>query len=200
MFTIAGANLKFSGRYGFEDEGWRHSHVCTVAGVLATLSSEASALFVLLITIDRIIIIRDPLSSLKRSNLVAKIMTGTVWTISLFLSLLPLFGSDYFENYYSSSGICISLPLSVYRKPGWEYSMTLFVGANFLIFIAIFVGQLVIFATVVRMGVKINSCHSAQRRREINLAKTLVAVAITDMLCWIPVGVIGKKQITLISL
>uniref|UniRef100_K1QEI9 G-protein coupled receptors family 1 profile domain-containing protein n=1 Tax=Magallana gigas TaxID=29159 RepID=K1QEI9_MAGGI len=145
LYIIAGANLKFSGRYGFEDEGWRHSHICTVAGVLATLSSEASALFVLLITIDRIIIIRDPLSSLQR----------------------------------------------MYRKPGWEYSMALFVGANFLIFIAIFVGQLVIFATVVRMGVNVNSSHSAQRRREINLAKTLVAVAITDMLCWIPVGVIG---------
>ncbi|XP_034323391.2 G-protein coupled receptor GRL101 [Magallana gigas] len=191
LYIIAGANLRFSGRYGFEDEGWRHSHICTVAGVLATLSSEASALFVLLITIDRIIIIRDPLSSLQRSNLVSKIMTGTVWTLSFFLSLLPLFGSEYFENYYSSSGICISLPLSVYRKPGWEYSMALFVGANFLIFIAIFVGQLVIFATVVRMGVNVNSSHSAQRRREINLAKTLVAVAITDMLCWIPVGVIG---------
>lgn len=70
--------------------------------------------------------------------------------------------------------------------------MILFVGANFVIFITIFFGQLVIFVSVVRMRENIKSCHSTSRRREINLAKTLVAVAITDMFCWIPIGVIGK--------
>lgn len=191
LYIIAGANIKFSGRYGFEDNAWRHSPSCSFAGVLATLSSEASALFVLSITIDRILIVRFPFSVLGQRIRIAKITPGFVWVISLLLSLLPLFGNEYFEDYYSSSGICISLPLSVLRKPGWEYSMAIFVGANFVIFIGILIGQLVIFVDVVRMGKDVTSQPLNQRRREIDLAKTLIVVAVTDMFCWIPIGTIG---------
>ena len=193
LFIIAGANLTFSGRYGLVDESWRHSHVCTIAGVLATLSSEASVLFVFLITVDRILIIRFPFSNLRKRKWVTKLLCTLVWTISLTLSFLPLLGSEYFSGYYSSSSICISLPLSVNRKPGWEYSLIIFVGANSAIFIGILLGQLVIFLDVVKMGKRIKSIGTAQRRREMNLAKTLIAVAVTDLLCWIPIGVIGKK-------
>ncbi|XP_062583977.1 G-protein coupled receptor GRL101-like [Saccostrea cucullata] len=192
LYIIAGANIAFSGRYGFEDFSWRHSPYCIFAGVLATLSSEASALFVLLITIDRILIVRFPFSILKKRIWVSKLNSSLVWTIALFLSLIPLTGSEYFDDYYSSSGVCIYLPLSVLRKSGWEYSMIIFVGANFIIFIAILIGQFVIFTDVVRMGKK-TALHpfSQQRRREMGIAKTLITVAVTDMLCWIPIGAIG---------
>jgi leucine-rich repeat-containing G protein-coupled receptor 8 len=191
LYVIAGANLNFDGRYGFEDYFWRHSTSCAFAGVLATLSSEASALFVLFITIDRILIVRFPFSILGQRVLIAKIASGFIWVISLLLSLVPLFGNEYFDEYYSSSGICISLPLSVIRKPGWEYSMAIFVGANFAIFIGILIGQLVIFMDAVRMGKEVKSQPLNQRRREIGLAKTLIAVAVTDIFCWIPIGTIG---------
>lgn len=193
LYIIAGANLTYNGRYGFEDDSWRRSPLCTFAGVLATLSSEASALFVLSITIDRIIIIRFPFSKLKMNDWIAKLISSFVWITSFLLSVLPLSESEYFNGYYSSSGICISLPISVLRKPGWEYSMILFVGANFFIFMAILLGQFVIFTDVLRMGKEVSSQRSTLKGREINLAKTLIAVAVTDMLCWIPIGVIGKS-------
>lgn len=191
MFIIAGANLKFSGRYGFEDEWWRHSYICTVAGVLATLSSEASVLFLLLITIDRILTIRSQFSRVKKNSWISIVMSTFVWILSFMLSLLPLFGGDYFEDYYSSSGVCISLPLSICRRSGWEYSMILFVGANSLIFIAISLGQLVIFCYVRQMGKDNYLRYTLQQRTEVILTKTLLAVTITDMLCWMPIGVIG---------
>jgi hypothetical protein len=72
--------------------------------------------------------------------------------------------------------------------------MILFVGANFLIFMAILLGQIVIFTDVLRIGKEVKSQRFAQKRREIELAKTLIAVAVTDMFCWIPVGVIGKSR------
>ncbi|XP_062611991.1 G-protein coupled receptor GRL101-like [Saccostrea cucullata] len=191
LYIIAIADLIFNGQYAFEDESWRHTPQCTFAGVLATTSSEASALFVLIITIDRILVIRFPFSILEKNRLTAKVVSLLVWTVSLLLSLLPLFGNQYFDDYYSSSGICISLPLSVLRKPGWEYSMVIFVGANFIIFIAILVGQFIIFIDVVRMRKRVNLKCTSQKKREISLAKTLIMVAVTDMLCWIPIGVIG---------
>lgn len=192
LFIIAGANLMFSGHYGLEDESWRNSHVCTLAGVLAILSSEASVFFVLLITIDIILIILYPSCSLRKRNWFSLLISIVVWIVSLILSLLPLFGIKYFNGYYSSSGICISLPLSVPGKFGWGYSMILFVGANFGIFIAILLGQLFIFVNLICVGKQINSNNTIQQRKEISLGKTLIAVAITDMSCWIPIGVIGK--------
>ncbi|XP_062589130.1 relaxin receptor 2-like isoform X2 [Saccostrea cucullata] len=69
--------------------------------------------------------------------------------------------------------------------------MSICVGANFLIFIAIFIGQIVIFVDVVRMGKEVSSQRNIQGRLELSLAKTLIAVAMTDMFCWIPIGVIG---------
>ncbi|XP_062589131.1 uncharacterized protein LOC134250801 isoform X3 [Saccostrea cucullata] len=68
--------------------------------------------------------------------------------------------------------------------------MSICVGANFLIFIAIFIGQIVIFVDVVRMGKEVSSQRNIQGRLELSLAKTLIAVAMTDMFCWIPIGVI----------
>ncbi|XP_056001675.1 G-protein coupled receptor GRL101-like [Ostrea edulis] len=191
LYILAGANLTFSGRYGFADEWWRHSPICTIAGVMATLSSETSALFVLLITIDRIHMIRSPFSKLKENGRIPKFLSGLVWTFALLLSVLPLLWGDYFHDYYSGSGVCISLPLSVQRKPGWEYSMIIFVGANFLIFIGILIGQVVIFTNVVSAGKKLQGGHSTQNRNETSLAKILIAVAVTDLLCWIPLGTIG---------
>ncbi|XP_048747004.2 G-protein coupled receptor GRL101-like [Ostrea edulis] len=191
LYIIAGANLTFSGRYGFADEWWRHSPICTLAGVMATLSSETSALFVLLITIDRIHVIRSPFSKLKQNGRIPQFLSGLVWTIALLLSVLPLLGDDYFHGYYSGSGVCISLPLSVQRKSGWEYSMIVFVGANFLIFIAILIGQVVIFTIVVNAGKKLQGGQSTRNRNETSLAKILIAVAVTDLLCWIPIGTIG---------
>lgn len=57
LYIIVGVNLKFSGCYGFEDEGWRYSYICIVVGVLVIFLSEVFVLFVFLIIIDRIIII-----------------------------------------------------------------------------------------------------------------------------------------------
>jgi hypothetical protein len=191
LYIIAGANLTFSGRYGFADEWWRQSAICTFAGVMATLSSEASALFVLVITIDRIHVIRSPFSTLKKNGRIPKILSVSMWIIASVLSLLPLFRNAYFKDYYSSSGICISLPLSIIRKSGWEYSMAVFVGANFLIFVAILIGQVVIFTNVVNSGKNLKASQSSPNRNETFMAKILIAVAVTDLLCWIPVGTIG---------
>ncbi|XP_062583978.1 G-protein coupled receptor GRL101-like [Saccostrea cucullata] len=191
LYIIAGANLKFSDRYGFEDFLWRNSPLCTFAGILATLSSEASALFVLFITIDRILAIPFPFSLLNKKIKIAKIISMLVWMISFLLSLLPLFGIEYFKDYYSGSGVCISLPLSVLRKPGWEYSMVLFVGANFAIFIIVLLGQMLIFMDVVRFEKKGNRQSFSPKRTEINIAKSLMAVAVTDVLCWVTIGTIG---------
>jgi hypothetical protein len=189
LFILAGANFHYIGTYGFNDYKWRHSTTCSLAGTLSTLSSEASASFVLLITMDRVIAIKYPFSSWKFTPKKSTLFCSVVWVICLIFAAVPLSDEGYFRGYYSSSSICISLPLSTRRKPGWQYSMMLFVGLNFLIFMGILIGQIMILMEVIKSGKKVRS--TVARQREITLAKRLASIVITDMICWAPIGVIG---------
>lgn len=191
LFIIAIANLVYNGRYGLEDFAWRNSYYCTFAGILATVSSETSALLVFLITMDRLIAIKFPFSGRGFTKNGAIFLSLCSWFVALFLALLPIvpMQSNYFDGYYARSGVCISLPLSVVKKSGWQYSMAVFIGLNFLLFVGILIGQIIIFAEVIKVGS--NLVSSRKKQREISLTKSLAAIVLTDMCCWIPIGTIG---------
>ncbi|XP_048743617.1 G-protein coupled receptor GRL101-like [Ostrea edulis] len=186
LFIIGIANIILSGKYGVSDHAWRHSVACTVAGIIATLSSEVSAVIVFLIMFDRFIAIKYPFSRLRLKARSASFVSFFAWALSLVLTLLPLSSMPFFEDFYAQSGICISLPLSVIRKPGWEYSMILFVGLNFILFLGIFVGQVFIFLEVTKTRKMVSAPRV--KKLETALAVNLFAVVMTDMLCWIPIG------------
>jgi hypothetical protein len=114
------------------------------------------------------------------------------WILSTLLALFPLLPGVDYDDFYAQSGICIYLPLSIVRRSGWEYSMIMFVGVNFLLFLGILIGQISIFVEVVRVGNNVRSTKTNQR--EASLAGTLFAIVLTDVLCWIPIGTIGKKR------
>ncbi|XP_062590924.1 G-protein coupled receptor GRL101-like [Saccostrea cucullata] len=186
LFIIAFINLHYTGQYGMNDYVWRNSYMCTLAGIMATLSSEVSAFILLFFTLDRLIIVKYPFSDARLTKRKAYLLMPTVWMLSSFLSLFPLIPNTGLENFYAQSGICVSLPLSVDRRPGWEYSMIEFVGINFLLFLGILVGQ--IFVEVICVGRNVRSTKT--RQREASLAMTLFVIVITDVFCWIPIGIL----------
>ena len=53
LAVVGGADLAYLASYLQHDVTWRHSALCTAAGVLCMLSNEVSALTVCLITLDR---------------------------------------------------------------------------------------------------------------------------------------------------
>ncbi|XP_061184857.1 G-protein coupled receptor GRL101-like [Saccostrea echinata] len=191
LYIIAFINLVYTGTYGLEDYSWRHSTLCTVAGIIATTSSESSALFVSLITLDRILAIRNPLSWRRLTKVGASLLSILSWVISLSLAVFPILPMDLssFYDFYAQTSICIYLPLSVHRKSGWQYSVAVFVGFNFFLFLGILVGQFMILFEVIKSGRKVQSSGTLQR--DIALAKSVCAVVVTDLFCWIPIGIIG---------
>lgn len=193
LFTIALTNLYYTGNYGLSDYYWRHSIGCTMTGIIGTLSSEVSAFTVFLITLDRFIVVKYPFSDMKLTAKRAFILCLISWLVGVILSVIPLFPGIGLDGFYAQSGVCISLPLSVIRKSGWEYSMIIFVGLNFFLFLGIFVGQISIFLEVVAVGRSIES--SKKKERETSLATTLFAIVVTDICCWIPIGTIGKLKL-----
>ncbi|XP_062583972.1 relaxin receptor 2-like [Saccostrea cucullata] len=186
LFIIAVADMKYRNEYGFNDSQWRSSTTCTVAGLLATVSCEASVLFVFLITLERFLALKYPFSTdfLKKKKH-KSVISVIVWLMTIFLAAFPI---SVYPDFYSRSTVCISLPLTAERVAGWEYATFVFIGFNLMIFIAIVVGQILIFVEVKVIG---SALQQDNRKREIAVLKSLSYVVLSDMCCWIPIILIG---------
>ncbi|XP_053375484.1 G-protein coupled receptor GRL101-like [Mercenaria mercenaria] len=191
MLIIAVADKSFRNRYIEVDEYWRNSVWCRLAGVLSTVSSEASVLFMCLITIDRILVIKYPFGQLRFNVKSATCAAIATWIFALIISLLPVIYTGYFEGqFYSKSAVCLALPLTRQRPPGWLYSILLFIGFNMFTFILIAVGQLLIYAEIKKQASLRKSLNST-RTNDLKVARNLLLLVTTDFMCWFPIGMMG---------
>ena len=195
LVTIASADVAFRGIYIFNDESWRNSFWCKMAGIVSTMSSEGSVLFICLITIDRILVIKYPFGQIRFSTKLAVNVSGSIWILVSLFAVFPVAITSYFEDsFYSKSGVCLALPLTRDRPPGWAYSVSIFIGFNFVTFLAIAFGQWMIYSTINSAKEKMKSC-STGRKNDLRVARNLLLVASTDFLCWFPIGVLGKVYV-----
>ncbi|XP_053406651.1 uncharacterized protein LOC123546331 [Mercenaria mercenaria] len=190
LLTIAVADAVFRKRYIFMDDYWRNSSWCTFAGVLSTLSSEASVMFLCLITLDRLLVIKYPFGQVRFDTRKASMISVLAWITSLFIALFPLMLTGYFQNrFYNKSGVCIALPLTRDRPPGWLYSVLVFIGLNFATFLLIAAGQWSIYMEIRKSSSKLRKSQS--RKKDLIIARNLLLVVATDFLCWFPIGCMG---------
>lgn len=186
-------------RYIWNDDTWRQSIWCTTAGVLSTVSFEASVLFMSLITIDRLLVIKFPFGQLRFKTTSAILACFISWMIAILIAVFPLIHTDYFQNqFYTKSGVCLALPLTRDRQPGWQYSLAIFIGFNFMTFMLIAIGQWLIYNEIHRSKLRANS-QSKSRGNDLKIARNLLLVVSTDFLCWFPIGCMGMlhiKQLT----
>lgn len=185
LLIIAYHDALYNGTYVWNDYTWKRSRLCKVAGVLSMLSSEASLIFITHITIERFLIVKFAFGNIKISRKYAMIMSVVSWLIAVSLSVLPLIS---YEELFARNGVCIAIPLTRGNDTGIEYTTVVFLGINFLISAFIPFGQYQIYKEVKRSSKKV---QSTQTGREIEVAKRLSAVVITDCACWLPIGCLG---------
>ena len=113
MLIIACADIYFGENFPMQSESWRSGITCRIAGALSIISSEASVLFVVLISIDRFIAIKFPYSTRKFRKQSAKVVATITWIISLVLGTVPSVLSGYSFKFYDNSHVCIGLPLAL---------------------------------------------------------------------------------------
>ena len=197
LIIIAGADAYYRGSYVFEADDWRQSYLCQLAGILASLSSESTVLFVILITIDRILVVKYPFGQVKfmqKSSLIASV---SVWALSLFIAIFPVAYMPYFKGqFYSKTGVCLALPLTRDKPPGWAYSIAIFIGLNSITFLLIVAGQILIRNEVEKQRKKMAKIKT-ERSNDLTVSRNLFFVVAADFLCWFPIGVLGKIYSTL---
>ena len=197
LIIIASADMYYRGSYIFNDEDWRHGWLCQMAGVFATLSSEASVLFIGLITLDRLLVIKYPFGDYRMTQRPSWIFASASWFIALFVSLFPIAFTPFRGKFYSKSGVCLALPLTRDRPTGWLYSFILFIVFNLSFVILIVIGQWSIFSEVTSASKKTLGRSKMNRKKELRVARNLLLVAFTDFMCWFPIGMLGKTTVKL---
>ena len=98
MITIAAFSVKYSGIYGSVDGEWRSSLRCSIIGSLCVLSSEASCLFMVILTAFRLMNVRNPTAALTSSLGPWKLCIVAAWLLSFCFSIAPMLPttSSYF--------------------------------------------------------------------------------------------------------
>ncbi len=121
MYIIASVDAHYKGVFIEYADLWRESWLCQTAGFLATFSSEASVMFLMVLTVDRFINIIFPFSHAKFSTSTAKKIALFIWFLGFVVAAVPFIPISYFDgNYYGRSGVCMALPITN-EKPAGEY-------------------------------------------------------------------------------
>ncbi|KAL8623243.1 hypothetical protein ACOMHN_062730 [Nucella lapillus] len=185
---IGAADQRFRGQYLHNDDTWKHSVTCQVAGFLSLVSSEVSALTIWLITLDRFIVLHFPFSAVRFDRTSAAVASLLTWLAGCFIAVLPLLPVTSHWEFYSQTGICVPLPVTRREFKGRVYSFGILIVLNFILFVFIAVGQTLIYWTVQRSSMKTDV---SKVWRDTTIARRLIAIAVTDLMCWLPIGLCG---------
>ncbi|KAL8592318.1 hypothetical protein ACOMHN_036952 [Nucella lapillus] len=194
LLMIGLADRFYAGNYLWHDSSWKNSTTCYVSGFISLLSCEVSSILICLITIDRFLVIRFPFSRLRFGTTSAHVACAVIWVLATILASIPLLPVTSHWAFYSQTGICIPLPVTRSNFPGRHYSFGVLIVFNFILFMLIAAGQGLIFWSVkanTMSGEESVNTNDKTRSKEATVARRLLVIAMSDFLCWFPIGVCG---------
>ena len=189
LAIIGVADRVFRGTYVWNDVLWTHGATCRLAGFLSLVSSEVSAFLICLITLDRFLVLRFPFSQLRFTVRSAHVACCLSWGVGVSLAAVPLLPSLHHWRFYSQSGICIPLPITRRAFPGQRYSFGIIIVMNFGLFLLIAAGQMFIYLSI--RSNTMSSADTTKKSMDLTIARRLITIAVSDFLCWFPIGILG---------
>ena len=187
LAIIGVADRVYLGTYLWNDISWKSSSLCTTAGVLSLVSSEVSAFIIFLITLDRFLALQFPFSQLHFHRKSALIVCLVVWTAGVVIAAIPVLPNTSHWNFFGQNAICNPLPITRKNFAGRSYAFAVMIVLNFALFVLIALGQVFIYWSVQKNSMK----GSSSSNKDLALARRLIAIAVSDFLCWFPVGLVG---------
>nr|XP_058955675.1 leucine-rich repeat-containing G-protein coupled receptor 5-like isoform X5 [Pocillopora verrucosa] len=213
LITIGVVDAIWAGEYYLHDYYWRSSLTCQITGAIAVMSSEVSVMTICLLSADRMKNVLFPYRGKSLSLKVTHLLCFLIWIVGGIIAFIPTVGFDYFgsrqkgHHFYGRSVVCLPLQLSTDKPSGWEYSVAMFVGLNFILVLFVVVAYtMIIYKTCAssrrmakqgtererRMKAKARAAHL---RREASLAKRVFFIVLTDCACWLPIVAIGMRSL-----
>ena len=220
MIIIASADIYFGNYFPLQAEEWRTGTMCRIAGALVITSSEASVLFITLISIDRFICIKYPYTTRRLRPKSAKRVAVIIWLTSMVLGVIPSVLAGVNRKFYDNSHVCIGLPLtkgvkhqieqksvtSWYEGEAWytnKVNITSVKGyeTNLYYSIFLFFGFnflcffiiLACYEEILRAVYRASKAAGKKRemKEQIRLCTKVAVIVATDFFCWFPIIIIG---------
>ena len=214
MITIASADIHFGEEFFVYTEIWTSSGICIFAGLVSLYSSEASVLFVVLISLDRLLCVALPFGKKRMTAYIAKVCCILVWLSVTAIGITAVILQVANTNVYNLATVCVGVPLinvetynTTYVKTSnglvtaisesqgtsstWQFAIAIYLGLNFVAFVVVLVCYISIGAIV---AVKLPSKQLQQRKdrsREFKMAGKMALIVFTDFCCWMPVIILG---------
>ena len=218
LISLLSVDLYYTDYFPSHSEAWRNSTLCKIAGSLSVLSSEASVFFITMISIDRAIAINFPFRAHRGGTKSTCIIVSFLWLVALGISITSFVLSMMDSDVYAVPEICVGLPFS--RQPNFNmsetsvvlsqtfnvtssvqehkatssnvtmhFSIAIFTGLNLFCFFIVGFCYLSIFITATKTTKK--SGRSSTLKEDIQMAKKMFLLVLTDFCCWVPVGVLS---------
>ncbi|XP_076462149.1 uncharacterized protein LOC143294656 [Babylonia areolata] len=194
LVILGAADQVYREMYVWRAGEWKSSMACTVAGLVSLLSSEVSVLLILLITIDRLLAVRLPLSRFVFTHRSAHAMSVVTWLFGLLMAGYPLLAH---WKFYNQTDICIPLPITRVIFIAHYYSFAILIIFNLTIFLFIAAAQALIYTTLRALARAEAEPESgatpttSSRSVDLRITRRLIAIAMTDFLCWVPISILG---------
>ena len=186
MTVVSVADRHYLGTYLWNDVTWRNSAACKTAGFLFLMSSVVSAFIVCLITLDRFLVLHFPVSQLRFNRNTAVLASALAWTAGLTIATVRLLFHTSHWRVYSQTGICVPLPFS---RKNYNDTFQVMVVLNLVLFVLVALGQVFIYWSVQKKAMSA-SHFTGKAHNDLILARRFLTVAVSNCLCWFPVGVL----------
>ena len=195
LLCITVAGQMFKGEFYKHNRQWREGRWCTTLGLLSILSSQVSTFFIFFVTLDRVLVIRAPFGRDKMRKTTAIGLSVGAWLVGGLIAVVPVLVPGW--EVYSSSSMCVSLPLSTHEYRGKTYSVAMFLILKFVLFILIGLGQYSIMrakasSTCGKSQTVAQQCYNS----DLSIAHKLAIVVMSDFLCWFTIGVMGMMALS----
>ncbi|KAH9514946.1 hypothetical protein Btru_021478 [Bulinus truncatus] len=118
------------------------------------------------------------------------------WLLGILLAAIHSFNPDL--SLYSASGVCLGFPLRKSTGQAWIYSVVIFLILNSLIFVLSSCGQVATFYLIYTNNAQFKDSDQqfARRAEDIAVAKRLALVVVSNLICLLPVCILGLKTAT----
>ncbi|XP_034252753.1 relaxin receptor 2-like [Thrips palmi] len=192
LLVIASADEVMRGQYNGWAHSWMTSWVCTIAGVMSMLSSEVSVMTLVFMSLDRFLLIADPLGRNLMSFGSSAKSVAAIWVSGLILAVLPVIVHwRTSTRFYGTNGMCFPLHVDDPFLVGWQYSAFIFLCVNGVSLLLVALLYLGMFLSIVR-----TRRATPLAVGDVDVAVRFFFIVLTDACCWLPIAIMKVLALT----
>jgi hypothetical protein len=186
-FSTSTADALYRGVYLDNERIWESSVMCKITGIMFVVSYEVSVFILSLLAIERLLILKFPMSTVHWSRRSLVLSAVFAWLLGCLLALVPLLPALTHGNFYGHSGVCIPVLGSGQGDQGSYLFATMTTGSAVILFITV-VCMVIVDRNPAGSLVDETSGHNVNVR--------VMFMATGNLLCKMPVCVLGLAAVS----